>query len=268
MKNWIVISPLVALFFAGCSGTKTPKAKADITKDTLTYTYQKVLQKAADCGNKKDTAGCSMADISYPVFSKQTQLTDTVTRRMLRLFDADPDKDFETQAKNFVASYDAWIKKMKKKPESPFKLNEYARVLRQDSDIITIEIGGSSFGGSKHPVSLVKFINWDTKAGKDINLSDILVSGYKNKLDAIAEKIFRKQENLKDTSSLARDYFFKGAKFSLNDNYLISPVGLRFLYNVYEIKPFAAGTTDVYIPYGEIKDLLKPGTVVKQYIKP
>ena len=267
MKNRIVILPLLGLIFAGCGSTKTPKVKANIAKDTLTYTYQKVLQKAADCGSKKDTAGCSLANVSYPVFNKQTELTDTVTRRMLRLFDADPEKDFETQAKNFIASYDAWIKKMKKKPESSFKLDEYGKVLRQDSNIVTIEIGGSSFGGSKHPVSLVKFINWDTKAEKDINLSDILVSGYKEKLDAVAERIFRKQENLKDTSSLIRDYFFKGGKFNLNNNYLISPVGLRFLYNVYEIKPFAAGTTDVYIPYGEIKDLLKQGTVVGQYVK-
>jgi len=69
------------------------------------------------------------------------------------------------------------------------------------------------------------------------------------------------------TYDTIKNHFFKGDKFALNDNYLITPLGIRFLYNPYEIKPYAAGTTDLFIPYDKIKSLLRPNTVITQYIK-
>jgi hypothetical protein len=86
-------------------------------------------------------------------------------------------------------------------------------------------------------------------------------------LTKVADSIFRKQENLTPTASLKNDYFFKGDQFSLNKNFLITPLGLKFLYNQYEIKPYAAGQTVLDIPYAQIKTLLQPGTVVDRYIK-
>jgi hypothetical protein len=48
---------------------------------------------------------------------------------------------------------------------------------------------------------------------------------------------------------------------------MLTPVGIRFLYNQYEIKPYAAGQTDLVVPYTQIKQLLKPNTVIAQYLK-
>jgi len=33
--------------------------------------------------------------------------------------------------------------------------------------------------------------------------------------------------------------------------------GLKFLYNVYEIKPYASGITELEIPYEDLKGILK-----------
>jgi hypothetical protein len=222
-----------------------------------------INERADDCGSKPDNA-CSSAKIKYPVFESQSTLNDSVIQKVLHLFEAHPDKDIETRAKHFIAEYTSF-KKAGKKTLLPFKLDLYAKIIRQDSSLVTIETGGSSFSGNAHPIALTLFFNWNTIAQKQIALSDILVDGYEPKLTKIADSIFRKSENLKDTSSLARDYFFKGNKFSLNNNFLITPIGLRFLYNQYEIKPYAAGVTDLFIPYAQIKLLLKPNTVVSQY---
>ena len=48
---------------------------------------------------------------------------------------------------------------------------------------------------------------------------------------------------------------------------MITPTGLSFLYNEYEIKSYAEGQTTLFIPYTQIKSLLRPKTVVSQYLK-
>lgn len=270
IKNRLSIIPLTALLFAACIHGDTHNQKPDITRDTLTYTYQNVKERAKDCGNKPDT-GCTVAQINYPVFESQPALNDTISKRFLaiELPGNRPADDAKEQAKNFVADYEKFYADKRRKGDKkiPFSSKTYAKVIRQDSSIITIEMGGYSYAGGAHGGSLNVFLNWNTKVQKPIGLDDIFRKGYEKDFNAIAEKIFRKQEKLTDTSSLARDYFFKDNKFALNNNYLITPVGIRFLYNQYEIKPYAAGTTDLFIPYTKIQHLLKPGTVVAQYIK-
>jgi len=256
---------IVAIAFSSCFHPNPPKVTPAITRDTLSYTYQLIKERAEDCGNKPDS-GCSVAKIKYPVFPDRDVLNDTVSKKILSLFDAHPDKDLQTRAKHFIAEYESF-KKAKKHTLIPFDLDLHVNVIRQDSSLLTFEAGGSTFSGNAHPIELTLFTNWNTATQQQIVLSDIFVDGYQSKLNKIAEVIFRKNENLKDTSSLARDYFFKNKTFSLNTNFLITPIGIRFLYNEYEIKPYAAGMTDLLIPYSQIKPLLKPNTVVQQYIK-
>jgi hypothetical protein len=130
-----------------------------------------------------------------------------------------------------------------------------------------MELSGYKFLGGARGYSLTNFINWNTKAGKKIELKDIFRDGYAKKLNSVAEKIFRKQEKLSDTAALKPNYFFPESKFTLNNNFLITPIGIRFLYNQYEIKPYQAGVTNILIPYAEILSLLRPGTVITQYHK-
>lgn len=263
--NGLILVLLIAIIFSACFHNVPAKVNPDITRDTLHYTYRVIKERAEDCGNKPDS-GCSVAKITYPVFTDQDVLNDTISKKILTLFDAHPDKDLQARAKHFIAEYEAF-KKAKKHTLIPFKLDLHVNVIRQDSSLLTFEAGGSTFSGNAHPIELTLFTNWNTASQTQITLSDIFVDGYQPKLNKIAETIFRKNENLKDTSSLARDYFFKGNKFALNTNFLITPIGIRFLYNEYEIKPYAAGVTDLFIPYTQIKTLLKPHTVVSQYIK-
>jgi hypothetical protein len=139
--------------------------------------------------------------------------------------------------------------------------------LVQDSSLVTLEVGGYTYQGGAHGATAIVFINWDSKANKSISLNTIFNAGYQSKLTGIAETIFRKDEKLSNTSSFADDYFFKDDKFALNDNFTITPLGIRFLYNEYEIKPYAAGTTNLFIPYSQIKSLLRPNSVVTKFIK-
>ncbi|CAN5204367.1 DUF3298 and DUF4163 domain-containing protein [soil metagenome] len=264
IKYWSLFGIVCAL--SACKWG-VPKKEHAVTRDTLAYTYKVFKQRAADCGSKPDS-DCTIVKFRYPVFKGRDALNENVLHKLLSsfTFGSRPGSSLNQLAKSFLADYSSFVQD---DPKSPlfFALNANVKILRQDSSLTTCQVDGYAFQGGPHPSQFTYFINWDTKANKNITLADIFVPGYPDKLEKIAEAIFRRNEKLSQTATLANDYFFKDSKFALNANYSITPLGIKFLYNQDEIKPYAAGTTDLFIPYSQIKSLLRPGTVVAQYIK-
>lgn len=268
IKN-IVLLGITGSFAACNSGIQNNKQVAN-KADTLVYTYKTFKQRDKDCGDSPDST-CTLVKVNYPEFDSKKTLNDSVTRSFIKLFVTNTgktDATYSQLADNFIGVYKAF-KKEQPKSTLIFLLDGHAKVLKQDSDILTIEISGYSYSGGPHGVDLTSYVNWDKKTNKSIALSNILVAGYQDKLNHIAEQIFRKNEKLLDTAKLnnGRTYFFKDNKFSLPDNYLILPEGIRFLYNVYTIKPYVAGKTELLVPYTQIKALLLPNSAVKNHTK-
>jgi len=182
--------------------------------------------------NKQKTAGSTIG-ISYPIFNKQPALNDSLNGYL-----------------KTAVNHDL-----------------HAVVLRQDSSLAIIEINEVSVGpGKSNKNTTTHFINWNTKKSKSIKLGDILVDQYADQLKKVAESIFRKNENLNETASLS-GYSFKNGLFTLNNNFLITPIGLKFLYNNGEAKPDSYGPVVLFIPYSQILNLLRPNTVIDQYHK-
>ena len=264
MRRLCFLWILATIAFASCQWGVPHNSKPAITKDTLLYSYKTISEKAANGSRKADSA-CADAEIKYVVFKNQPKLNDTIVKRLLDAYSVTekPDGTLQQQAKNFIKAYEDDTTKTS---AAAYSLESSAKVIRQDSSLVTVEISIYAYAGGAHGNGEITYINWDTKKNKKISLDDILISGYKKQLTVVAEKIFRAQEKLSDTSSL-QDYFFKDQKFALNNNFLITPLGLKFYYNNYEIKPYAAGPTELAIPYTQIKSLLRLNAVLSQYHK-
>ena len=86
----------------------------------------------------------------------------------------------------------------------------------------------------------------------------LLFEFFETELVKAAEAAFRKQRELSPESDLLENGFeFPDNRFRLNDNYGFTNDGVVFFYNSYEIAPYAAGPSEVFIPYSEISDWLK-----------
>ena len=132
------------------------------------------------------------------------------------------------------------------------------------SGIGTLTYSGYAYTGGAHGGSWVYYHNYDLKKEKKLKLTDVLVKNYQKTLLTVGEKLFRQLKGLAPGQSLEGDFWFENNKFHFNDNYLFTAKGLVFYYNEYEISCYACGTTELLIPWKDIKILvIKDGPLGK-----
>jgi hypothetical protein len=260
---------LIAVGLSSCVWGTHPKKHPAITTDTLQYTYKIFKSRHPDCKSSSDST-CVFVELKYPVFNNYAALNDSITYKFLGMFSfvRCQCNNLEQFSKKFFSMYKNTPPRYHNK-QVYNTIAGHAKVLRQDSSLTILQVDGK-FTQMDRPLVFTYFINWDTKTNKIVTLNDLFTPGYENKVRNIGEVIFLQNEKLKDTSSFTKDYLFKYHKqrgFYLNNNYSVTPLGIRFFYNESEIKPRGAGTTDLFIPYDKIKSLLRPNTVITQYIK-
>jgi nitrate reductase cytochrome c-type subunit len=242
------------------------------SSDTLAYKVEKFEKKSPNC--IKEDSVCAVARFEYPVFEGNDGLNKQVIEELITLFHNDADSgavrpaNLQILAEKFVNDYEQTFNETKNDAQKmegeitaiPWNTEGYTRVARQTPKLLCLHTNTYWYMGGAHPVSMEYYYNYDRKTLKKLSLDDIFEKGYDAKLLAIAEGIFRKNEQLKPEDPLNQDngYFFENGKFLLNDNFQLTPKSIKFLYNVYEIKAYAEGVTELEIPLSEVQALMKP----------
>ncbi len=243
--------------------TKTDEKSSDSLKvatDTVAYTMKSFFKTSNEC--KTDTCAAYVA-AKYPVFDN-AKLNDFVLKITTPApFKEEPAKSMAAAADSFLNEY---INYRKEFPDGPagYEWDQTLTVTYQDKDIICFKHLNYAYTGGAHGMETILFHNLFQSDYKQITLKDILNKGYETPLTKIGEEIFRKNEGLKPTDKLDT-YFFENQKFVLNNNFLITPEGLLFLYNPYEIKAYAYGKTELLIPYSAMKHLIAAEGVLAKY---
>lgn len=235
--------------------------KAAEKKPEVAYEMKRFRVESAN-GCASDTLQCASYEVNYPEFSG---LDSAVAKKIRNELDAtvsmgNPEavgKSMKQIGEEFVRDYEDFKKEM---PEASGGWYYHADVsvdLATDT-LISLTVTEDYYTGGAHGGSGTYFINFNPVTGAEFTLDNLLKTGYLEPLTKVGEEIFRKTREIPDTSSLNENYFeFPDDKFQLNQNYGFNKEGVVFYYNNYEIAPYAAGPTEVLIPYERIRDLLK-----------
>lgn len=253
---------MAASLLSSCSNSNPTQLSQDsVSTDTAAYTLELIYENDDDCDStlSKD---CRIVDISYPIFENQPALNDSINKRIQVIYTTETSYG---SVSDMVQAFTADYRKFKTDPNfnnRVYNLTSKTKVLA-NNQTLGVLIESYIYTGGAHGGSFLSYINWDTQARKQISLYDVLKPGTYDSLHVIAEKIFRENEGISSSDPL-KQYFFEDNKFVLNDNYLFSPEGIKFLYNEYEIKPYSSGRTELLIPYNAIRHLLKPGSAISR----
>lgn len=235
--------------------------------DTLFYRTQN-LQKESKLKHPKVTSiNPTSASISYPIFSNQDKINKFVQAEIANIISVKNSNDLniEKSLTNFIEDFEVSIQKQKNIP-TDWQLKLHTKVIRQTKEYICLAHEYYSYTGGAHGIYAIYYSTYDLKNEKKLALEDLLIPDCQTELAAIGEELFREKEEISTSQSLEKDFFFEQGKFSLPENFTITPNGIKFLYNVYEIKPYAAGITTLTIPFDKLKKIIKSDKFLANFV--
>ena len=141
---------------------------------------------------------------------------------------------------------------------TPWFDHRSATVLMNSRAVFSIQMRLDQFTGGAHPNSVRVYANF-RPSGESLSLKDVVKEDAIGRLTEIAERHFRQARKLADGADLKQAGFsFAGGKFALPENFGFASDGLIFYYNSYDVAPYYFGPTEVRIPYGQVRELVKP----------
>ncbi len=124
---------------------------------------------------------------------------------------------------------------------------------------VTLEEQSYLYLGGVHGLYSINFLNF-ALSGKKIVLED-LVANLKGFQEEV-ESYYREYFGIPKGQPLSKYDWFED-RFTLAKEFAIDSNGILFVYNLYEIKPFAGGFTELLVPYIRIKKYLKSQYIPK-----
>jgi hypothetical protein len=132
-------------------------------------------------------------------------------------------------------------------------------VLLDRPTMVTVSIDSYVFTGGAHGMTKTQQLVFDAATGKQLRLADFFAPGFEIVLDKLIERRFRQMKGLSPNEALNGQ---KGGLFENaihhNENFAVTGSGIRFLFNQYEIAPYAVGQITIDLSFNDLKGILKP----------
>jgi hypothetical protein len=114
-----------------------------------------------------------------------------------------------------------------------------------------------SYEGGVHGISEQQNLNFSTRSGKRLTLNDIFVPGYKEELNSLLLKALEDKTGSKDINELHRRSYLLSNDMYATENFMLNDGTITFVYNPYEIAPFAVGSTELTLSDSDLSNILK-----------
>jgi hypothetical protein len=136
------------------------------------------------------------------------------------------------------------------------------------NELISIQFyEGYYFSGAAHPNNSSFAVNYDLGKYRAIGLGDVLTGSWLDTISAICIRELRKQK--RSEVEVLDDWIQSGAGPDAK-NYTVwnvTKAGLLITFVTYQVGSYAEGPSEVLIPYGDIKDLIRSNGLLAGFVR-
>lgn len=131
-------------------------------------------------------------------------------------------------------------------------------VVHQDARVFSLSVSESWYSGGVHPNSSRTLASFDPGTGRRLALDDLVERSRVPDLVDLAERRFREVRGIPRGVLLSEAGFtFPQETFYVNDDFAVTPEGLAFHFDPYEVGPYALGPTDYVVSRAELASLAR-----------
>ena len=113
------------------------------------------------------------------------------------------------------------------------------------------------YEGGAHGINQHLTMNFDRETGRQLSLADVFAPGYEHRLNEVLLEALQQKTGTKNLSQLHDKGYLYSMDMFASENFILGDDTITFIYNPYEIAPYAVGTTELTIAYSDIDDILK-----------
>lgn len=260
----------IGVFLFSCTG------KLKHNEVALTFDSIKVEKTMHILGDTALPSCNIIVNYSFPV-SKDSLLNDTLNYYLVQsCFGQEyvennsyktisPEDLVQQFVDKYIASYKndvvpLYMEELKQQTkEEPLSMNWFnyyeeinGGVIFSNKDLIVYSNFASEYTGGAHGVYCTSYINFDMRLKRPLQLSDVFQDDYVEPVSNLIWMALMTKENVKTKNELEEMGYGSLGEIIPIENFYLTPDGITFHYNIYEIAPYAMGATSVTLPYSQL----------------
>lgn len=123
-----------------------------------------------------------------------------------------------------------------------------------------------NFVGGAHGNEQISAISIDRASGKPLMESDLFVEGYEAVLARLILTRLMAQHEVGSPQELSEYGYFDPSEIMPNNNFYLTDTELVYIFNPYDIAPYANGRIEVRIPFDLLGGLIRQGGILEHYV--
>ena len=164
----------------------------------------------------------------------------------------------------FVARYQTAFeedkKEVKETPSFGISHSMWTDFIAQKEKLATFAISFYDYEGGAHGIEGNRYFTIDLTTRHILTLNDLF---NEKDLPKVKTLLWEQYNN----SNKEYEPVIEADNFNLSNNIYLDSRGVHFIYDVYEIAPYAAGEQDLLLYFGQLEELFKPEFKQSKYVK-
>jgi hypothetical protein len=286
----IALTAVLAGGLAACAGEEEPESEARWNdaasringRPTFLAFRSTTVDSVLNGCDPADGPGCTYAAVTYLTFrSAPDQLQDVLHSQVMDLLGLEPDPDAQAltswvvsdAAARFAGAFLDQNREFRAEfPEAASRdwyVDRGLTVVSASPAFLALSMTESAYTGGAHGNARMEYRMLDAATGRTVSLGDLLRPEFDEALRTAGEAAFIEARGFADRAAYLEAGFFASSPdgFYLNQNFAPTDEGLAFHFDAYEINAYAAGPTDFVIPWGEIRDWVRPDGPLASFLR-
>lgn len=268
-------------FFSSCNNTVNKNTGA------LEFDSIRVNETSHLFGDTAKPACNLIVRFTYAAKSSDIKLRDSLNNFLVSAFFGDkyikmkPEEAIKKYTEKYINDYRNDLEPMYKKDEQEQEQEEgmnlegwysfyrsvEGRVKNYFKHLLVYRIDYNEYTGGAHGIYMATFLNMDLHTLSPVRLDDLFANDYKEALTDLLWNQLMADNKVTTRQELEDIGYATTGELVPTENFYLTPQGITFYYNVYDIAPYVMGPIEITLPYEIMQHLLKDDCMVLNEIR-